>query len=496
MNQGYSFFLFCYKPFAMNSTIFSSLFNRFTTWPSLSEFLTSEEGGFLRVSDRSTPENPFALIRYVKGKSTLTLPHVRAFRSVVWDTLENRPVSVTPFKSEDGESLPETEGEATTDYTVERFVDGVMIGAFWDRYSNQWRIHTRSTLDGNSRFFSQTKTFKQMFDEFAVLSGLDWSAMDKACSYTWLLQHPENRVVVPVTRVTATLVQKVSLTLGVLVCDNSVTKPLEMLSPLATWTDVRARLADWNTRFKHTVQGLVVKDNAGRRWKIRTAEYNRVRRLRTNTARLDYLWLTMWRNGGLSEYLTLFPEERRSSEQVINQWKRITNDVFHIYVDTFKARTLDKKAIHPKYRPFVYGLHGLYMETLKPAGKTVVWKTVLDYMNGRDVAQMLFAINWDVRQAAKQFPTIPLEPQVTVGTAFDDDKDTPDLGPRPVRSTTANATATATATDATATATAAADTEDYSDMPELVPIQPAHATAPMPASVTPPGGDSGYDIVD
>ena len=431
-------------------TVFQSLFTRFPTWSALSDFLTSEEGGFLRVYDRSTTEYPFALLRYVKGKSNLTLPHVRAFRSVVWDTLENRPVSVTPFKSEDGESLPVTEGESTDGFTVERFVDGVMIGTFWDRYNSKWQIHTRSTLDANSRYYSQSKTFNEMFND--AMSAADWATLDKAASYTWVLQHPENRVVVPIARPIATLVQKVVLTGGVLAYDQGATSPLGMLSPLTTWTDVRARLADWNTRFKHTVQGLVVKNAEGRRWKIRTSEYNRVRRMRTNTARLDYLWLTLWRNNGLRDYLAIFPEERRPSDQLINQWKRVTNDVFHIYSDVFKARSLDKKAIHPKYRPFVYGIHGVFMETLKPAGKTVVWKTVLDYMNGRDVAQMLFAINWDVRQAAKQFPTIPLEPQVTLGTEV-----VPDV--------------------------ASQSAQDYSDMPDLVPI---NAFVPAPVPVAPP----------
>lgn len=400
----------------MSSSVFQSLFTRFPSWTALSDYLVSEEGGSLRVYDRSTPEDPFALVRYVKGKSNLTLPHVRAFRSVVWDTLENRPVSVTPFKSEDGETLPSTDDESTAGYKVERFLDGVMIGAFWDRYNNKWRIHTRSTLDGGSRYYSQTKTFKQMFDEFLNATQFNWDTLDKSSSYTWVLQHPENRVVVPVTRVNATLVQKVNLSNGLVTYDNAASKSLEVLSPLATWTDVRARLADWNTRFKHTVQGLVVKNSDGQRWKIRTSEYSRIRRMRTNTARLDYLWLSLWRSGGLREYLTLYPEERLETDKIVSKWKRITNDVFHIYTDVFKARSLDKKAVHAKYRPFVYGLHGVFVETLKPAGKTVVWKTVLDYMNGRDVAQMLFAINWEMRESMKQMPNIPLEPQVTVGT--------------------------------------------------------------------------------
>jgi len=387
-------------------SIFHTAFTAHTSWSSLSTFLKSDEGGSLRVEDKSTPESPFALIRYVKGKSNMRLPHVRACRSVVWDVMENRPVSITPSKSEDGETLPETEGGSTAGYTVERFLDGVMIGAFWDRYTSRWRIHTRSTLDANTRYYSANKTFRAMFDEFVVATGFKWDTLDKTCSYTWILQHPENRIVTPISQVSATLVQKISL----LTYETEAMPHLHFQS-LSTWADVRARLGEWNTRFKHAFQGFVVKDaSREHRWKIRTPEYNRVRRLRLNTARRDFLWLSAWRSGGLSSYLALFPEERPMANAVVDKWKRATNDIYHLYVDVFKARTLDKTAIPPKYRPLVYAIHNYYYTELKPANKTVNWTAVLQFMNSRDTPQMLFVINWDLRMNAGQQPTIQLEP--------------------------------------------------------------------------------------
>ena len=402
----------------MSTSTFRDLISEYKTWPLLSAYLTSDAGGSLRVYDRSTPENPFALVRYVKGKSDLSKAHVRLFRSVVWDTLENRPVSVTPFKSVDGEGLPATADSTTDGYTVERFLDGVMIGGFWDRYSNQWRIHTRSTLDAESRYYSQDKTFRQMFDQVLDLTK-EKDTLDKSCSYTWVLQHPENRVVVPVSKAMAQLVQKVKIN-----DDSSTTydvesaQSLRLLTPVNTWVDVHARLSDLNNQFRHSCQGLVVRNAEGQRWKIRTPEYNRVRQMRGNTARRDYLWLSMWRSGEMRDYMTLFPEEKFMANTLVERWKRLTSDVFHFYTDVFKARSMQKTSIPPKYRPFIYGLHALFHETLKPAGKVVVWKTVVEYMNARDVPQMLFALNWDLRQAQLKtgMKDIPLEPPATIGT--------------------------------------------------------------------------------
>jgi len=68
---------------------------------------------------------------------------------------------------------------------------------------------------------------------------------------------------------------------------------------------------------------------------------------------------------------------------------------------------MTKAQIPPKYRPFVFGLHALYLNDLKPQQKSVDWKTTLQFMNSRDTAQALYAINWEIRAAAH--PTVPVE---------------------------------------------------------------------------------------
>ncbi len=405
----------------MSSNVFFDLIASYPTWPALSAFLSSAEGGNLRIDDHSTPENPFALVRYTKGKSDLSLPHVCAFRSVVWDTLENRPVSVTAFKSRTGEALPvpeNTDGDAAvpTTHSIEYFQDGVMIGMFWDKYNKMWRIHTRSTLDAQCRYFSQTKTFNVMFSEaIGDHRAAVESALNVNTSYTWVLQHPENRIVVPVKVPRAYCVEAVTINSNGGVSLSAVPAaafPAPKVTITApTWNKLRLMVTDWNRRFGHTIQGLVVKDGF-ERYKLRTPQYNTVRQRRGNSARRDYLWLTEWRSGTLPAYLALYPEERMFANTTVARWKTATNDVYHWYVSVFKARDTPKHQIPPKYRPLVYGLHNLYMTTLKPAGKSVDWKACLSYMNERDTAQMLFVINWDLRQSALRLgiPNIPIEP--------------------------------------------------------------------------------------
>ena len=402
----------------MNS-VFASLKSTYCTWPALKSYLTSEEGGSLRIEDTSTPESPFALIRYVKGRSNMTLPHVRAFRSVVWDTLENTPVSVTPYKSVDGETLPV--GQHPASLRIEHFVDGVMVGVFWDKYAKRLRIHTRSCLDAVCRYYSQTKPFSVMFAEALGPVGLPVTLLPGQ-SYTYILQHPENRIVTPVRAPRIHLVQAVEIDALGGVRDVTADEHPLRIEGITSWADLLTKMQEWTVQYRHAMQGVVVKNvETGERWKIRTSEYNRVRQLRGNSPRRDFLWLNEWRNGTLPAYLDLYPEERTDANAVVARWKRATADVYQYYTDVFKARTLPKASIPAKYRPLVYGLHTLYMETLKPARRTVTWPETLKYMNDRDTAQMLYVINWELRLAAAAAggagaaSAIPIEPPSVLG---------------------------------------------------------------------------------
>jgi hypothetical protein len=426
-------------------SIFTTLISAYPTWEALKTHLVSEEGGNLSVYE----VDHLAMIRYVKGVSNMSKEHVGAFRSVVWDTTANKPVSVTAFKSEKGEGLPPFNGESNI--LMEEFVDGVMIGQFWDSATEKWRIHTRSVLDAKCRYFS-TRSFAELFAE-AAPENLE-ARLDKGVSYTWILQHPENRIVCPV-RPRLVLVAAYSIGADAELKQVAAPEGIETPRCYYTKTDAPAGRLDMTAMIdvvgmvnrtehdqegaSHIAPGYVPVDMMGvismiasmrgsvryqgvvikttdpyKRWKIRSQVYNQVRKMRGNTARRDYLWMDMWSKGGLEEYLKFFPEERLPANNIINRWKSITQSVYNLYVDAFKARTLDRSQIPNKFRPLVYGLHNLYMTGLKPARKSLDWRAAVQWMNERDTAQKVFVLNWDLRQErSAALPMLPLEPAPT-----------------------------------------------------------------------------------
>lgn len=401
------------------SSVFADLLSAHPTWSELRAFLESETGGSLSVYE--VPDSGvLAMIRYVKGTSNMDLSHVGAFRSVVWNTESNRPVSVTAWKSERGESLPDMTGLSINDIRVENFVDGVMIGQFFDVSTGTWRIHTRSTLDANCRYYSKTHTFAQLFDQVAATEDLAvrLAQVPKNVALTWILSHPENRIVCPVQKPSLSLVACVHVDPETgTVTQEVVPDVLKSFQPvrLATATgyasivrniatDVPALLhATVGLCGTMTTQGVVV-TVAGqpfRRWKLRSSVYNTVRRLRGNSARLDFLWMALWSRGALEEYLKFYPEERRDAQAVVDRWKEVTQTTYNCYVDVFKARSSPRDAIPAKIKPLVLGLHQEYLNVLRPAKKSLDWRAAVQYMNARDTAQKIYVLNWDLRQEAQ-----------------------------------------------------------------------------------------------
>jgi hypothetical protein len=391
------------------SSVFATIKSAYPTWDAFHAYLTSPEGGNLSVVVHS--EDSLAVIRYVKGVSNMTLPHVSAFRSVVWDIKRHVPVSVTPFKSEQGECAP-TFAEGVT---LEEFADGVLIGQFWDANTESWRIHTRSTLDARCRYFSK-RPFHVLFYE-AMTTNLE--ALDRNVCYSWVLSHPENRIVCPVTKPTATLVAQHRVAEDAsfveVAREETPAALVSYLPKVFSTTDIMGILgmmAAMNGTI--TSQGIVMK-NAGepmKRWKMRSQLYKTVRNMRGNQARLDFLWMDMWSKNTLNEYMRFYPEERSAINNVVNRWKIITQEVFKIYTDVFKARCADKASIPAKYRPLVYGIHNLYMNTLKPMNRSIAWADVVKHMNGLDTAQKIFVLNWDLRQE-RAAEAVPIEPAAT-----------------------------------------------------------------------------------
>ena len=84
------------------------------------------------------------------------------------------------------------------DFQLEELVEGTMINLFWNNYLNDWELATKSSIGGKYSFYQDNKkTFRTMFLEALNHQHMELEDLNKNLCYSFILQHPENRIVIP-----------------------------------------------------------------------------------------------------------------------------------------------------------------------------------------------------------------------------------------------------------------------------------------------------------
>ena len=373
----------------MNSNnVFANLIAAYPTFDVLRPYI---EGLGIQVNTKEG--DPLVVCRYNREKADLSNPIVRAFRSVIWDSLGNRPVFVAPAKSEPLATAPPTYDQTLL---VEDFVDGVMVNVFLDPRAGKWRLATRSRLDADNKFYEHT---------FASLFMSAWSVcypaapafenLNPAMSYSFVLQHPANRIVVPVGVPQVWCVEASTINPLGQVMTLPVGGMLPLLSPRRyAVTDAQ----QFNQLLQHLEQhegirsqGLVVRElGTGRRWKARTNAYVMTKKLRGNHSRLEYVWFENMQKGTLDTYLGLYPEEKAQASVAMKNWARILTEVYEWYVHVYKVRDVAKDTIPAHYKGVLFDLHGEYIKRLAPAKLSLTWNEFQSVMARQDLKRIVF----------------------------------------------------------------------------------------------------------
>ena len=380
--------------------------------------LESPEGGSLKVV-RSKEHPHLAIIRYVKGVSDMTHTNTHYFRSVVWNIETNRPVSFSPFRSVPLEASTFISKDGLV---VEDFWDGTMINLFYDTKISQWIIATRSNIGGNCRFYGPHTFYRLFWDTFAA-QNLTAAMLNPYLSYSWVLQHPSNRIVVPVPVANLKLIQVVKT--GPTPADLDFALTISEYPALMNLLSRRIPLADTAVTIpmmenmiavNNTVycQGYVIKDTVtGQRWKIRTPAYKMLHELRGNTPRLDFKWLDLRQKGSLNAYMHHFPEDKEAFDALWTRLKAQTRVLYQTYCDVFKARSLPSRDA-PKYlRRLLYDMQDHYLNRLRPAQLTLTWAECTAWVNSQDIPRQLFLANYlwlqQTKSTASAYPYEPTD---------------------------------------------------------------------------------------
>ena len=379
----------------------NTLIAKYPTWTELEAFLSSEAGGHFRI----VGSGRYRVIRYEKKSTDMKSPLVNWMRSTIWDTEANLPVCVSPTKAKEddvppiGSDLP----------LIQDFMDGTMINMFLPAFDEATGVQppptlaTRSQIGAGGNFYSQ-RSFAELFTDALNDTNLVQLALNVRHSFkdvknvhayfaSFLLQHPEHRVVSKVDQARMYLVHTGYVTKDGHTAIDDISE-LHAEPELAALALPQYHMNGFNTvpdyqSFLNTQlntkgwfwQGLTFKDVNGNRWRTRNSKYLVLRALRGSEALPLDRWLRLRSEGKVVEYLKHYAEERAVFWDFEQRFRALTLAVYAGYVDVHKAHAKKLTDLPKNVSPCVFRLHAHYLEHLKPQTLTVKQKDAIDLVN-------------------------------------------------------------------------------------------------------------------
>ena len=378
-----------------------------------------------KVECRTANNSVYKVIRYDKPFLSYDLiPTYGLCRSVIINC-NNKVVGFAPPKSIQCDDFIKRFTEDLSDIVAEEFVEGTMINVFWDDsigVTGGWEIATRNTVGATSSFYkgSKTRSFRDMFLEAAKENRLALDNLEKHLCYSFVLQHPENRIVVPFKKPQLYLVAVYSIhndpdNIRVEVhnskdykdtfyaLDTTVKFPL--VYSFDKYADLVDKYGSMNTSYD--VVGVMLHNKStGERAKIRNPVYEQVRSLRGNQPKLQYQYLALRKEGRVGEFLKFYPENKSEFSKFRDQVHLFTNTIFSNYISCYIKKEKPLKEFSDQYRTHMYNIHNKYLTELRDQKHVVTNGVVIDYVNNLHPSLLMYCLNFQMRKRNKDIVSV------------------------------------------------------------------------------------------
>jgi len=352
-------------------------------------------------------------------------------RSVIINS-ENNVVSFAPPKSLQADKFLKLYPIKTEDIIAEEFIEGTMINVFFDKtigLTGGWEISTRNIVGATCGFYNNTsesantnvssdtsrdikkKTFRTMFLEAAKENNLILENLNKQLCYSFVLQHPSNRIVLPIKKPTLFLV-------AIYCIDNSSKPNIEVYYhdmeeiKKSYWGDATIKFpeiyecndysklidtyASMNTSYDK--MGFVLHNKTtGHRTKIRNPVYEEVKQLRGNQSKIQYQYLSLRKDGKVNEFLKYFPENKKELSYFRDQVHLFTTTLYENYIACYIKKEKPLKEFSPQYRTHMFYVHQKYLTELKEKKLRMTYKEVISYVNTMEIKLLMHSLNYNLK---------------------------------------------------------------------------------------------------
>jgi hypothetical protein len=375
----------------------------------------------------------YKIIKYIKDGLNLAHFHDTGkgkglYRSII--TKNGILMCYSPPKSKKFDYRWKNSNKDMEKLRITELVEGTMINVFFDAEQDCWQIATRSRINGNGKFYKteENKTFREMFLEAMISTGLKWEMLDDYNCYSFVLQHPNNRIVLKHQKPSLVLTHIYSVT-GILekqygnainqvdingkfgdkiVNNCEVTKPRDFSLPEFTYKDYEKFYGEES---EYDIMGVVFTNEKGERTKIRNENYERVRELRGNNPKIQYQFYNLRKNKRITEYLHYYPSDTEIFDTYEKQVREFTSELHNHYMNSYVYSKNPNSNIekndkgywvgfnNPRYKVHSYHLHNMFkLNRTEDKYYKITLSRVITYVNNLEPARLMYSINFELRQ--------------------------------------------------------------------------------------------------
>ena len=412
----------------------------------------------LTMKNWKTDTGMYSIIKYDKQAFGLVQEDyetIGLLRSVVVDDT-GRIVAYSPPKClsiteqreksfNDNNIMTAPSDSTTNEWCAEEFVEGTMINMFYSKTEagEAWEIATKSTVGGNVVFYAPKNpkdtveirdkdTFRNMFFETCAKLGFKYEELPKEFMYSFVLQHPKNRIVLPINDAAIYIIGVYSInndTLDITQLSTAgfvekygcgvILKPKQLFADNSSMEGFKSEYASMNASY-NTMGVVFCNMVTGDRMKIRNPTYEMVKNLKGGEQKLQLQYLTLRHGGSVAEYLKMYPEYKGDFAVFRNQLHGFTRSLHQNYLDCFVFKKQAFSEFPQQYKKFMSGLHKKYLEELREIKGSVTFSYVVEFVNTQNPMFLMYSLNYVVREHKKTIermddaPVSPTTPVTSV----------------------------------------------------------------------------------
>ena len=415
--------------------------------------------------------NAYTILNNDSSCITFDDDELRKYRSVVLDDNKSilcfsppNSIPLDNFKEKYPDDAP-----CIDDVYANEIMEGTMINLFYDERTQTWEIASRGAIGGNYWYYRtqylleeqetepvqteyaeprkqsniQQMTFRQMFmdamkndpqQELNTMPILEY--LPKNYCYSFVLQHPDNHIVLPISEPHLFLVAVYEIV-------DSCTVKFVPPHIYETWSVFTDSTIEFPKKYELTtyreledVYGSIHSEyssmgvmftniRTGERAALSNPVYEEIKKLRGNNPNLQYQYFCLIRSGQVDKFLEYFPTYKKVFMQFSKQYQDFITNVhqsyFSYYVKKEGVPIAKKYFIHASkihhqiylpslsnYNPkvsdaVIFDISGTPIPIPSSTQKVVITrKIVKQYFDDMNPSENLYYLHYDKRQVSKK----------------------------------------------------------------------------------------------